>query len=70
MVKFIKQNWILILSILYILSPIDFLPEFLIGPLGLVDDLGLVILLILKAIYNYRKDSKKDTQLIGIKDSK
>lgn len=49
MKKFFKENWILILSLLYILSPIDFIPEFLLGPLGIVDDLGFILFLLFKA---------------------
>jgi len=56
--KFIKKHWLLILSLIYILSPIDFIPEAFLGPLGLIDDLGLVVFLIfyeaIKFIYNQR----------------
>lgn len=58
MKNFIKQNWLLIISLLYIISPIDFIPEFIAGPLGLTDDFGLVIILLLKATYSYWKSSK------------
>ncbi|MEO6729352.1 MAG: YkvA family protein [Candidatus Dojkabacteria bacterium] len=58
MTKFIKQHWFLILSLIYILSPIDFIPELFLGPLGLIDDLGLVVFLLfyegVKFIYNLR----------------
>jgi len=55
---FIKNNWLLILSLIYIISPIDFVPEFLLGPLGLIDDLGLVIVLLVIAIYKHSKANK------------
>ncbi|KAB2906082.1 MAG: DUF1232 domain-containing protein [Anaerolineae bacterium] len=32
------------LALLYVLSPIDFVPEILLGPFGVVDDIGLAIL--------------------------
>jgi uncharacterized membrane protein YkvA (DUF1232 family) len=32
------------LAILYILSPIDLMPEIILGPLGVVDDVGVAIL--------------------------
>jgi uncharacterized membrane protein YkvA (DUF1232 family) len=32
------------LALLYILSPIDIAPEILLGPLGVVDDVGIAIL--------------------------
>lgn len=51
MIFFIKQNWLLIISLIYVLSPIDIIPEFLVGPLGLLDDIVLIIaLLIFRAI--------------------
>ncbi|MFS8131283.1 MAG: DUF1232 domain-containing protein [Candidatus Dojkabacteria bacterium] len=56
--KFARQHWLLILSLIYILSPIDFIPEAFLGPIGLIDDLGLVTFLIfyeaIKFIYNQR----------------
>ena len=58
MIKFIKSNWLLVLSLIYIISPIDFIPEFLIGPLGLVDDLGLIIIMLLFAVINSFKAKK------------
>jgi len=35
-----------ILTILYVLSPVDLLPEALLGPLGFVDDAALIAYLI------------------------
>ena len=58
MKKFIKENWLLILSLLYVLSPIDLLPEFILGPLGIVDDLGLILLLLTKAFFFRGKENK------------
>lgn len=52
---FIKNNWVLILSLIYILSPIDFIPEFFLGPLGIVDDFLLVVLLLIMAWFKQRK---------------
>lgn len=38
-----KFNFLLgILSILYVISPIDFIPEIAIGPIGLLDDLVIL----------------------------
>lgn len=33
----------LFLAIAYLLSPVDLLPEILIGPFGLIDDVGALI---------------------------
>ncbi|MGH1362844.1 MAG: YkvA family protein [Calditrichia bacterium] len=42
-----KSIWgILILTILYLVSPIDLLPEALLGPLGFIDDAALFAYLI------------------------
>lgn len=32
-----------VLGILYILSPIDLAPELVLGPLGLIDDAGMLV---------------------------
>ena len=55
MIKFIKNNWLLVLSLIYVISPIDFIPEFLLGPLGFVDDLALILLLLGIAAYKHLK---------------
>lgn len=59
MLRYIKENWVIILSLIYILSPIDFIPEILVGPLGLIDDLGVVLFLILFAFYREYNRRKK-----------
>lgn len=53
MKNFIKANWLLIASLIYILSPLDFIPEFLLGPLGLIDDFGLVVVLLFVKAFNW-----------------
>lgn len=41
--KFFKENWLIILSILYLVFPLDFIPDF--TPwVGFGDDIGVVIL--------------------------
>ena len=38
-----RTTWIVaIASLIYTISPIDLIPELVLGPLGYVDDLGLV----------------------------
>ena len=32
------------LALLYVVSPVDFIPELLLGPFGVVDDIGVAIL--------------------------
>lgn len=62
--NFIKENWLLFLSLIYIISPIDFIPELLVGPLGLIDDFWLVVFLILGAFLKYRKRGRKSPHVI------
>ena len=45
----------LVLGLLYILSPIDIMPELIFGPLGVVDDLGVFVLL-LRMLYGEAAD--------------
>lgn len=47
-----KPIWIILLLVLYVLSPYDLVPDFLFGP-GWLDDLGLIGLL--SYYYFYRK---------------
>ena len=42
---------LIILAILYIISPIDLIPESLFGPLGLIDDAAVLAYLI-KSLYD------------------
>lgn len=37
-----------LLGVLYLISPVDFLPEVALGPLGLLDDTGVLALVIAK----------------------
>lgn len=53
------EKFKLILAILYILSPIDILPEVLLGPFGLIDD-GMALLYVL-SYFLEDKGNKKNT---------
>ncbi len=46
-----KSNIAILLAILYIISPIDLLPEFLFGPIGLIDD-AAVLTYLMKLLYD------------------
>ncbi len=37
-----KRALIVLFTLIYVLSPLDILPEFLLGPVGLLDDLGVL----------------------------
>lgn len=69
MKKFLKENWILVVSAIYLLSPIDFIPEMLTGPLGLIDDGGLLLVLIAKALWGYYRSTIKNNKLQITKDN-
>lgn len=57
-----KRFWILIpLLILYILSPYDLVPDFLVGP-GYLDDLGLIGILIYYYFSRKRKQGQPKTE--------
>ena len=60
MKKFIKRNWLLIISLLYILSPFDFIPEIFLGPFGIIDDLGLLLVFFARNILSDFNDNRKE----------
>ena len=41
--QFLKENWILVLSLIYIVSPIDFIPGNIVMGIGLIDDIFVLI---------------------------
>ena len=63
MKDFITRNKIIILSILYIISPIDLMPIFLLGPVGLIDDLFVALVLLVYALIRLFASSKFNTEL-------
>lgn len=40
----------LVIGVLYLVSPVDLVPEALLGPLGLLDDGGVAITMLLRAL--------------------
>jgi uncharacterized membrane protein YkvA (DUF1232 family) len=45
------RKWLILIAVLYLVFPRDLMPDFIGGGLGLIDDLGLIALL----IYFYRR---------------
>lgn len=43
---FLKKNKTIIIAILYVLSPFDFFPELFLGPVGYIDDVALLSMLL------------------------
>jgi uncharacterized membrane protein YkvA (DUF1232 family) len=60
MKKFIRENWILFASLVYLLSPIDFVPDFIAG-LGLIDDATVVVTSIIIQFYKYFISKKRQS---------
>jgi uncharacterized membrane protein YkvA (DUF1232 family) len=50
--KFWDENKALILAVLYLISPLDIVPEALLGPFGLLDDTLMAVVVV--AIIGYR----------------
>jgi uncharacterized membrane protein YkvA (DUF1232 family) len=42
--QFFRENWVLVLSFIYIISPIDLIPGDWVTGVGLIDDLGVLLL--------------------------
>jgi len=60
---FLKRNWKLIAAIIYLLSPFDFLPEFFLGPVGYIDDVGILIFVFGQRFLTDYLKAKLDTSI-------
>lgn len=62
---FLREKAVIILGVLYVLSPLDLIPEVILGPLGLLDDGGaiFVVLLIILGILKRQKGVHDRTAL-------
>ena len=45
-----RSRSVLILSVIYFISPIDFIPELIVGPAGFLDDVGIAVYALNKII--------------------
>lgn len=69
--EFVRENWVIIASLVYLVSPIDLIPEILVGPLGLIDDFGIVITaLILRAGQKFWKEYNQRRELASGRESR
>lgn len=57
---FFKKNWIYFVAILYILLPVDLIPD-VVPVLGGVDDSAVVILGLIKQYADSKKDRAKES---------
>ena len=55
--KFIKRYWLLIISLIYLIWPIDIIAD-IFGPIGLLDDIGLLFAAALREFIIYLKSRK------------
>lgn len=62
---FIKKHWKMILVVLYVLSPIDLIPDFIVG-LGFTDD---ALLMILTIVYELMKQNSLNMEKPAGEDS-
>lgn len=53
--NFAKENWLIIIALIYLISPVDLLPEFLLPVIGLLDDAGITGVALLKMLSDQRK---------------
>lgn len=61
--QFIKENWFLLFAICYAISPIDLIPDFLapvLGPLVVLDDMGLLIFELVRRLIGRKKKPVND----------
>jgi hypothetical protein len=55
----------MIIAVVYILSPVDFIPEIFLGPLGIVDDMGALSWLAIAAGQEYTRHRQARQALRG-----
>lgn len=60
--KFIKRNWKLILGLIYLLSPLDIIPDVL-PVIGISDDALVAILTLLMRYMDFKKELKMEQKM-------
>ena len=58
--QFFKRNWILVLSFVYIVSPIDLIPRDMATGIGLIDDLFVLISTSIYLLIRFLIESKEE----------
>lgn len=56
MLKFIKRHWLLIISLIYLVWPLDFISD-VFGPFGLIDDGFFLLIAILNEMRKERVEN-------------
>ena len=57
--KLIMSGVFLAIGLIYTISPIDFVPEAILGPLGYVDDLGILGMSFIASLVSFLKYRKQ-----------
>lgn len=68
--SFLAQHWLLVIAIIYLLLPVDLIPD-TIPVIGLLDDAGLLLIQLLQEYYRWRRDgvvNKYSTPEVEVKD--
>jgi uncharacterized membrane protein YkvA (DUF1232 family) len=58
--QFLKENWVFVLSFIYIISPIDIIPGDLATGVGVIDDIGVLFLTLIYSFIKFLIVDKKD----------
>lgn len=57
--SFLERNWLLVLAIVYLLLPVDLIPDS-IPLLGNLDDAALIVINLLQKYAEWKKEQKSD----------
>jgi uncharacterized membrane protein YkvA (DUF1232 family) len=58
---FLRQNWFLVLSFIYIVSPIDLIPGDMATGIGLIDDIGVLLGTAIYMFVRFLMDGKESS---------
>jgi uncharacterized membrane protein YkvA (DUF1232 family) len=62
----IGHGWWVVICLVYIVSPFDFVPEFLLGPIGLIDDAGIAAFAITNLVrWREQRRTRREAQQIA-----
>ncbi len=59
MKEFLKKNWLLIVALIYVLFPIDIIPD-VVPIFGQTDDAAVVLVEIIKRYLEFKKENSKN----------
>lgn len=59
MKEFLKKNWLLVVALVYVLLPVDLIPD-VIPVLGETDDAAIVLFEIIRRYLDFKKENLKN----------